>query len=80
MLLAVIFLTNFACLRKGLILFISLHGSYLHPMFDTVIIFQSLRTILKISTSFASFFTRPLCIFCDIQYNRPQLCKRDLFF
>ena len=63
MLLRAIFLTGFTCLRKGLILFISLHGSYLHPMLDTVIIFQSFRTILKISKSDVSFFTRPLRIF-----------------
>ena len=58
----VILLTNFTCLRKRLILFISLHGSYLCSMLDTVIIFQSFRTILKISTSDVSFFTRILCI------------------
>ena len=61
-LLKVIFLTNFTSLRKRLILFISLHSSYLRSMLDTVIIFQSFRTILKISASDVSFFTRLLCI------------------
>ena len=59
----VILLTNYICLRKHLILFISLNGSYLCSMSDTVIIFQSFRTILKISTSDVSFFIRLLCIF-----------------
>ena len=59
----VIFLTNYTCLRKHLILFISLNGSYLRCMLNTVIIFQSFRTIFKISTSDVSFFTRLLCIF-----------------
>ena len=58
----VIFLTNFTSLRKRLILFISLHSSYLRSMLDTVIIFQSFRTILKIIASDVSFFTRLLCI------------------
>ena len=35
----VIFLTNYTCLRKHSILFISLNGSYLRSMLDTVIIF-----------------------------------------
>ena len=48
-LLKVIFLTNFTCLKKRLILFISLNGSYLDSLLDAVIIFQSSRTILKIS-------------------------------
>ena len=34
-----IFLTNFTCLRKCLIFFISLYGSYLRSMLDTVMIF-----------------------------------------
>ena len=62
----VIFLTTFACLRKRLILFISLYGSYLHSMLDTAIIFQSFRTILKISTSDVSFFHKAFVYFCDI--------------
>ena len=32
-------------------------------MLDTVIIFQSFRTVLKINTSDVSFFTKLLCIF-----------------
>ena len=32
-------------------------------MLDTVIIFQSFRTVLKINTSNVSFFTKLLCIF-----------------
>ena len=59
----VIFLTNYTCLRKRLILFVSLDGSYLRCMLDTVVIFQSFRTILKFSTSDVSFSTRLLCIF-----------------
>ena len=59
----VIFLINYTCLRKRLILFVSLNGSYLRCMLDTVVIFQSFRTILKFSTSDVSFFTRLLCIF-----------------
>ena len=62
-LLKVIFLINFTCLRKRLILLISLHDSYLRSMLDTVLIFQSFRTILKHSTSDVSFFTGLLCIF-----------------
>ena len=57
--LKVIFLINFTCLRKSLI---SLHGLYLRSILDTVIICQSFRAILKISTSGVSFFTRLLCI------------------
>ena len=62
-LLKVMFLTNITCLRKHLILFISVHGSYACSMLDKVIIFQSFRTILKISTSNVSFFVRLLCIY-----------------
>ena len=62
-LLKVIFLTNFTCLRERLIFFVSPHGSYLRSMLDTVIIFQFFRTMFKISTSDVSFFTRLLSIF-----------------
>ena len=58
----VIFLTNYTCLRKHLILFISLNGSYLRSMLDTVIIFQSFRTILKMSIS--DVFVYFLICFC----------------
>ena len=43
-------------------MFISVHGTWLCSMLDTIIIFQSFRTILKISTSDVNFFTRLLCI------------------
>ena len=75
----VIFLTNFTCLGKRLILFIFLNGSYLWSMLDTVLSFPFFRTILKNSTSNVSFFTRFLCIFCDIQYHRSKFCKKDVF-
>ena len=75
----VIFLTNYPCLRKCLILFISLNGSYLHSMLDTVIIFQSFRTILKTSTSDVSFFTRLLCIFAIFNIIILNFAKRTSF-
>ena len=79
MLFKVIFLTNYTCLRKHLILFISLNGSYLCSMLDTVIIFQSFRTILKISTSDVSFFTRLLCIFAIFNMIILNFAKRTSF-
>ena len=75
----VIFLTNYICLRKHLILFISLNGSYLRSMLDTVIIFQSFRTILKISTSDVSFFARFLCIFAIFNIIILNFGKRTSF-
>ena len=75
----VIFLTNYTCLRKHLILFISLNGSYLRCMLDTVIIFQSFRTILKISTSDVSFMTRLLCIFSIFNTIILNFSKRTSF-
>ena len=75
----VIFLTNYTCLRKHLILFISLNSSYLCSMLDTVIIFQSFRTILKISTSDVSFFTRLLCIFTIFSIIILNFAKRTSF-
>ena len=75
----VIFLTNYTCIRKHLILFISLNGSYLRCMLHTVIIFQSLRTILKITTSDASFFTRLLCIFAIFNTIILNFAKRTSF-
>ena len=75
----VIFLTNYTCLRKHLILFISLNGSYLGSMLDTVIIFQSFRTILIISTSDVSFFTRLLCIFAIFNMIILNFVKRTPF-
>ena len=76
----VIFLTNYTCLRKHLILFISLNGSYLRSMLDTVTIFQSFRTILKISTSNVTFFTRLLCIFAIFNISILNFAKRISFF
>ena len=55
--------TSFTCLRKRLFLFISLNGSFLGSLLDTVIILQSFRTILKINMPDVSFFTRFLSIF-----------------
>ena len=86
-LLKVIFLTNFTCLRYRLILCISLHGSYLLSMLDTVIVFQSFRTILKISKSAVSSFKRLLrisAIFNMIVLNFakktcfPSICRHVL--
>ena len=74
-----IFLTNYTCLRKHLILFISLSGSYLCCMLDTVIVFQSFRTILKISTPDISFFTRLLCIFAIFNMIILNFAKRTSF-
>ena len=75
----VIFLTNFTCLTKRLILFISLNGSCLRSMLDAIIIFQSFRTILKISTSDVSFFTRLLCIFAIFNIIVLNFAKRTSF-
>ena len=78
-LLKVIFLTNFTSLRKRLILFISLHSSYLRSMLDTVIIFQSFRTILKITTSDVSFFTRLLYISAIFNIIVQNFAKNTFF-
>ena len=75
----VILLTNFPCWRKHLILFISLHGSYFCSMLDTVIIFQSFRTILKINTSDVSFFTRISCISAIINIIVLNFTKKTSF-
>ena len=75
----VIFLTNYTCLRKHLILSISLNGSYLRSMLDTVIIFQYFRTILKISTSDVTFFTRLLCVFAIFNIFILNFAKRTSF-
>ena len=48
-------------------------------MLDTVIIFQSFRTILKISTSDGSFFTRLLCIFAIFNIIILNFVKRASF-
>ena len=48
-------------------------------MLDTVIIFQSFRTILKISTSDVSFFTRLLCIFAILNIIILNFAKRTSF-
>ena len=78
-LLKVIFLANDTCLKKHLILFISLNGSYLRSMLDTAIVFQSVRTILKISTSDVSFFTRFLCTFALFNIIILNFAKRTSF-
>ena len=66
----VIFLTNYTCLRKHLILFISLNGSCLYSMLDAIMIFQSFRTILKMNTSDVSFFNTSDVSFCVfLQYS-----------
>ena len=78
-LLKVIFLTNDTCLKKHLILFISLNGSYLRSMLDTAIVFQYVRTILKISTSDVSFFTRFLCTFALFNIIILNFAKRTSF-
>ena len=77
--LKVIFLTNFTCLRKRLILFISLNVSYLRSILDAITIFQSFRTILKISTSDVNFFTRLLCIFAIVSIIVLTLQKMTFF-
>ena len=74
--LKVIFLTNFTCLRK---LLVSLHGSYLCSMLDNVIIFQSFGTILKIGISYVSFFTRLLCIFAILNVIVLNFAKKTSF-
>ena len=76
----VIFLTNFTCLRKRLILFISLHGSYLRSILGTVIIFQCFRTILKINLSDVSFFPKLLCIFAIFNIIVLNFSKKTSFF
>ena len=48
-------------------------------MLDTVIIFQSFRTILKISISDVSFFTRLLCIFAIFNMIILNFAKRTSF-
>ena len=48
-------------------------------MLDTVIIFQSFRTILKISTSDVSFSTRLLCIFAIFNIVILNFAKRTSF-
>ena len=48
-------------------------------MLDTVIIFQSFKTNLKISTSNVSFFTRLLCIFAIFNIIILNLAKRTSF-
>ena len=48
-------------------------------MLDTVIIFQSFRTILKVSTSDVSFFTRLLCIFAIFNMIILNFAKRTSF-
>ena len=75
----VIFLTNFTCLGKRLILFIFLNGSYLWSMLDTVLSFPFFRTILKNSTSSVSFFTRFLCIFAIFNIIVLNFAKRTSF-
>ena len=79
-LLKVIFLISCTCFRKCLILFISLHGSYLRSMLDILIVFQSFRTILKISTSNVSFFTRLLCIFAIFNIIILNFAKKKTSF
>ena len=70
----VILLYNFTCLRTRLIFFISLNGSYLRSMLDTVIIFQSFRIILNVS-----FFTRLLRIFAIFNITVLNFAKRTSF-
>ena len=60
-------------------MFISLNGSYLQSLLDTVIIFQSFRIILKISTTDVSFFTRLLCIFAIFNIIVLNFAKRTSF-
>ena len=79
MLLKIIFLTNYTCLRKRLILLIFLNGSYLCSMSDTAIIFQSFRIILKICTLDVSFITRILCIFVIFNLITLNFVKRTSF-
>ena len=75
----VIFLTNYTCLRKHLILFISLNGSLFMLYVRYSDNFQSFRTILKISTSDVSFFTRILCIFAIFNIIILNFAKRTSF-
>ena len=74
-----IFLTNFNCLKKCLILFVSVNDSYLQSMLHTVIIFHSFRTILKISTSDVSFFTRLWCSFATFNIIIINFAKTTSF-
>ena len=48
-------------------------------MLDTIIIFKSFKTILKISRSDVSFFTRPLCIFAIFNIIILNFAKRTSF-
>ena len=73
------FLTNYNCLRKRLIMLISLNSSYLCSMSGTLIIFQFFRTILKIRSSNVSFFTRLLCIFAIFNIIILNFAKRTSF-
>ena len=70
----VILLYNFTCLKTRLNLFISLNGSYLHSMLDTVIIFQSFGIILNVS-----FFPRLLRIFAIFNITVLNFAKRTSF-
>ena len=73
------FLTNYNCLRKRLIMLISLNGSYLCSMSGTVIIFQFFSTILKIRSSNVRFFTRLLCILAIFNIIILNFAKRISF-
>ena len=74
----VIFLTNIACLRKHLILFITLHGSYLCSMFDNCN-FSNFQDNFEISTSNVSLFLRLLCIFVIFNIIVLNFAKKTSF-
>ena len=72
-------ISNQFYLLKETFNFISLNGSYLSSMLNSVIIFQTFRTILKISTSDVSFFLRLLSIFAIINNIALNFAKKTSF-
>ena len=56
-------LNKLTCIRKFFILYISRSSTFLRSNVNAYIVFQSFRTILLLSKSEVSFFTKGLCTF-----------------